>query len=149
MGINWGQDATERKILEDDTTTAIEEFEGISCEMYMSLRRWIEFSYLRIAGSLDSNKLFKEMTQRKYEQTGKGPTGLGRVRLQPKKEFKRLYGWSPDRCDAAVMLLHICRMRGPERARMALRNRVTRRPFGRSGVIEKSQILRWDPKLDG
>jgi len=148
MGINWGQDATERKILEDDTTVAIEEFEGISCEMYMAMRRWIEFSYMRIAPSLDSGKLFKEMTSRKYEQTGKGPTGLGRVRLQPKKEFKRLYGWSPDRCDALVMLLHVCRMRGPERARMALRSRVTRRPFARTGIIEKSQILRWDPKLD-
>lgn len=147
VGINWGQAATEKPILEDDTTTAIEEYDGIHTEMYWSLRRWIEHQYLKLSPTLDNDKLFKEMTQRTYALAGKGPTGLGRVVLQPKKEFKRLYGWSPDRCDSLVMNLHHCRMLGPERARATGRS-VPRRQAKVVGVIEKGRYVKWDPNLD-
>ena len=148
LGVSWNQNATDKKILEDDSHTAIEENDGIHTEMYMALRRNIEANYLRISPTIDTDKLFKEMCQRKYELSSKGPTGLGRVRLQPKKEFKRLYGWSPDRCDALVMLLHLVRMRGPERARMTRRS-VTRKPMGKLGIIEKGgKYVQWNSELD-
>jgi hypothetical protein len=148
-GVNWGQDATDKPILEDDTHKAIEENDGIATEMYMALRRWIEFGYLKLSPTLDNDKLIKEITQRKYGLSTKGPTGLARVRIQPKKEFKAHYGWSPDRADAMVMCLHQVRIQGPERARATGRS-VTRKRRGVIGIIERGAKagVAWNPDLD-
>lgn len=147
-GVNWGQSATEKKILEDDTHLAVEEMDGICTEMYMALRRWIEFNYIKFSPTLDTDKLFKELTQRKYFLSTKGPTDLMRMRIQPKKEFKATYGWSPDRADSLVMGLHHVRMEGPERARATARS-VTRRRRAVVGVIEKGGgYIRWNKDLD-
>jgi hypothetical protein len=146
-GQNWGEDATDKKILEDDTTLAIEEYEGIHTEMYWALRRWIEHGYIRFSPTLETERLFKEMTLRRYKQVGQGPTGLGRIRLQPKKEFKAKNGWSPDRADAMVMCLHRVRMLGPERAR-ATSQSVRRRATGRVGTIERTKFVQWSAELD-
>lgn len=147
-GINWGQEATEKPILEDDTHLAIEEFDGISTEMYMALRRWIEFDYLKLTPTLETERLFKEMCLRKYMLVGKGPTGLARVKIQSKKEFKSHNGWSPDRCDSLVMGLHHARMLGPERARATKRS-VPRRRKMVLGVMETgAKVVRFDRRLD-
>jgi hypothetical protein len=146
-GQNWSEDATDKKILEDDSTLAIEEYEGIHTEMYMALRRWIEHDYIRFSPTLETEKLFKEMTLRRYKLVGQGPTGLGRIRLQPKKEFKAKNGWSPDRADAMVMCLHRVRMLGPERARATAQS-VRRRATGRVGTIERTKFVQWSAELD-
>jgi hypothetical protein len=146
-GVNWGESATEKKILDDDTHLAFEEHDGLCTEMYMALRRWIEFNYIKFSPTLDTDKLFKELTQRKYALSTKGPTDLMRMRIQPKKEFKATYGWSPDRADSLVMGLHHVRMEGPERARATARS-VVRRRRAVLGVIEKGGYVKWDSKLD-
>jgi hypothetical protein len=148
-GINWGESATDKPILEDDTHLAIEECDGVATEMHMALRRWVEHGYIKLSPTVDQDKLIKEMTQRKYGLVGKGPTDLARVRVQPKKEFKALYGWSPDRCDAMVMCLHRVRMLGPERARATMTSKHRQRR-GVIGVLEKGgRYIKWDPHLDG
>jgi hypothetical protein len=146
-GSNWGMNATQKKILDDDTHLAIEEMDGIATEMYMALRRWIEFNYIKFSPTLDTDKLFKELTQRKYALSTKGPTDLMRMRIQPKKEFKATYGWSPDRADSLVMGLHHVRMEGPERARATARS-VTKRRRAVLGIIEKGGYIQWNRDLD-
>lgn len=146
-GANWGMAATDKRILEDDSHKAIEEFDGIDTEFYMCLRRWIEFDYLKLSPNMDSEQLNKELTQRTYQLVGKGPTGLGRVAIQSKKEFKKVKGWSPDRADALVMALHIARCNGPEKARAVIRSR-PRPPTRKLGLIEQTRFVTYDSSLD-
>jgi hypothetical protein len=149
VGINWGEGPTEKKILEDDSTTPIEEYENLATEMHWALRKYIEFEFIKTSPTLDTDKLFREMTLRTYQLGGKGPTDLARTRIQPKKEFKALHGWSPDRADALVMLLHRVRILGPERARMFGRT-LPRRQAKVVGVIERGAQsgVKWNPSLD-
>jgi hypothetical protein len=145
-GANWGMGATESRILEDDSHKAIEEFDGLDTEMYMTLRKWIEFDYVKLSPSMDAELLNKDMTLRKYFLTGKGPTGLGRVAIESKKEFKKVNGRSPDRGDALVMCLHQARLNGPEKARATARR--PRKPTSATGVIERPQMVEYDSSLD-
>jgi hypothetical protein len=145
-GINWGQAATDKRILEDDSHKAIEEFDGIDTEMYMTLRRWIEFGYFKISPNVRAERLVQEMTQRRYQLVGKGPTGLGRVAIQSKREYKAVYKWSPDTCDAMVMALHQARVNGPEKARMTVRK--PRKALQTLGIVERTQWVDFDRRLD-
>jgi hypothetical protein len=145
-GINWGEAATDKRILEDDSHKAIEEFDGIDTEMYMTLRRWIEFGYFKISPNVKADRLVQEMTQRRYQLVGKGPTGLGRVAIQSKREFKKVYAWSPDRCDSMVMCLHQARVNGPEKARMTARR--PRKVLQTLGVVERTQWVDFNRNLD-
>jgi hypothetical protein len=145
-GINWGMQATDKRVLEDDSHKAIEEFDGIDTEMYMCLRRWIEFGYFKISPNVHADKLIQQLTQRTYMLTSKGPTGLGRVAIQSKKEFKRVYRFSPDEADAMVMCLHIARTNGPEKARMTVRR--PRKVLATHGVVERTQWVDFNRQLD-
>jgi hypothetical protein len=147
MELNWGENATETKVLEDSEHYAIELYQDLPTEMYFCLRSWIEHDYVRLSPSLDTTKLFRELTKRRYDLADRGPTGLGRVRLQPKKEFKAVHGWSPDRADSLVMCLHVARTRGPARARATKRS-VSRKPAGQLGLIEQAKYVRWNAELD-
>ncbi|HEX3445673.1 MAG TPA: hypothetical protein VHS80_13240 [Chthoniobacterales bacterium] len=145
-GVNWGMSATDKRVLEDDSHKAIEEFDGIDTEMYMTLRKWIEFDYCKLSPNMDVEKLNKELTQRRYQLVGKGPTGLGRVAIQSKKEFKKINGWSPDRADGLVMCLHQARLNGPEKARMTLRRpRIVKQTLG---PVEKMPFVIYDRSVD-
>ena len=145
-GANWGMSATDKRILEDDSHKAIEEYDGLDTEMYMCLRKWIEFDYCKLSPNMDVEKLIKELTQRRYQLVGKGPTGLGRVAIQSKKEFKKVNAWSPDRADALVMCLHQARLNGPEKAKMATRRWTP--PKQRIGVIEGAHYVPFVHELD-
>jgi hypothetical protein len=145
-GVNWGESATEKLILEDDSHKAIEEFDGIDTEMYMALRRWVEFGYFKISPSARADKLLEQITQRKYQLVGKGPTGLGRVKIQSKKEFRKVYNFSPDHADSMVMCMHQARMNGPEKARMTARR--PRKVLQTLGIVERTQWVDFNRQLD-
>ena len=145
-GSNWGESATEKRILEDDSHKAIEEFDGLDTEFYMCLRRWIEFGYFKISPNVRAEKLVQEMTQRRYQLVGKGPTGLGRVAIQSKKEFKKVYGFSPDHADAMVMCLHQARVNGPEKARMTARR--PKKVIQSLGIVERTKWVDYSRQLD-
>jgi hypothetical protein len=145
-GVNWGTSATDKRILEDDSHKAIEEMDGVDTEMYMCLRKWIEFGYFKISPNVKADRLVQEMTQRRYQLVGKGPTGLGRVAIQSKREFKKVYAWSPDICDSMVMCLHMARMNGPEKARMVARR--PRKVLQTLGIVERTKWVDYQPGLD-
>lgn len=136
-GITWGSGATETRILDEDSDKCDEVCDGIHTEMYSALRKWLEWDYIKFASYIDFNKIFKEITQRRFVMTGKGKTNKARIRLEPKKEFKVRLGWSPDHADALVMLLHGVRLNGPEKASMLLERKKMKVAGSNLGITDK------------
>ena len=114
LGIMWGEGATEQKILEEDTETADERFDGITAEMYFAFAQWLEFGYIKFAPLISTYpQLFQQFTTRKwhYKRTLQA--------LEDKASFKAHNdGESPDEADSAVMLVHLVRMRAANRPAM-------------------------------
>jgi hypothetical protein len=138
-GCNWGEAATDIKILEDDSCVASEEMADLPTEYYMALRKWIEIGIFKIAPACDSDLLIKAITQRRYHLASKGPTGLARVQIDSKREFKRQFGWSPDHADAAVMALDVGRRNGPQKARLTVPR--PRPVTPKLGIVEKTKFV--------
>ena len=138
-GINWGEQATGERIVEEEETLPIEECEGVSTEMYVAFRKLLEYGYVAISPVLAGDHLIEEITQRRYRITGRGPSGLARIRLEKKEDFRARIDRSPDAADAVVMLLHGVRFNAKERAKIALQQRVRRQPPPKSD-------RRFDPK---
>jgi hypothetical protein len=114
----WGAESGNRKLLADDHDYAVEICDGIDTEMYMRVRKFLEFGFLSFAPQIQTGQLFKELSGRRYQPAPKGPSGKPRIRLEPKKEFERRLHWSPDIADSLVMMCHGAALNGPEKASM-------------------------------
>jgi hypothetical protein len=118
-GVNWGESATEQKILLEDKEVPKDLYADLPTEMWFALRRWLECKFFLISPHVQTRRLFAELTKREYKLGSKGPNGLARLRLESKAEFKLgNRGQSPDFADAVVMLLHGCRLNTRERQPM-------------------------------
>lgn len=117
-GVMWGADSGARKILADDHDYAVEIYDGITTEMYARMRKFLEFGLMAFHPQLPTIQLFKELSGRRFQPSGKGPSGKPRIKLESKKEYKKRLSVSPDIADAAVMLVHGCALNGPEKASM-------------------------------
>jgi hypothetical protein len=114
LAIQWGEEATEHKILEEDTELANERYDGLVTEMWFAFARWVEFGYLKISPMIQTRELFHELSTRLYRHVSKT-----RVRANSKAEYKSVNsGRSPDYADSAIMTVHVVRMRGMDRAAM-------------------------------
>lgn len=103
-GVQWASSPTDRKILEEDTMTAEEQFKDIISEMAFAASRWLEFGYIKFAPTMPTQQLFLEMTSRKYGKFFK---------VESKADYKnRTKRGSPDRFDSFIMLPHLCRILG-------------------------------------
>ena len=142
-GVMWGAEASALKILSDDHDFSVEVYDGITTEMYMRVRKFLEFGFLCIHPQVQTPQLFKELSGRRYQDATKGPSGKPRIRLEPKKEFKRRLGWSPDIGDALVMMCHGAALNGPEKATMlgATRSVLAQRPKSNLGIREQTEYI--------
>jgi hypothetical protein len=114
LAIQWGEAATEHKILEEDTEPASERYDGLITEMWFAFARWLEFGYLKISPMVQTRELFHELSTRLYRQVSKTKS-----RANSKIEYKSVNsGRSPDYADSAIMTVHVVRMRGEDRAAM-------------------------------
>lgn len=115
LGVCWGDGATSKKVLEEDTQPAEELYIGVWSEMHFAAVAWMEHGYMKFLPSMQTQKLFSQFTGRKYEF---GTKTLRRV--EPKSAYKlRVGGESPDWSDSCIMLPHLIRMRqGPPTAMM-------------------------------
>jgi hypothetical protein len=114
LAVQWGEAATETKILEEDTELASERYDGLVTEMWFAFARWVEFGYLKVSPSVQTRELFHELSTRLYRQASKTKS-----RASSKAEYKSANsGRSPDYADSAIMLVHLVRMRGQDRAAM-------------------------------
>jgi intein/homing endonuclease len=114
LAIQWGEGATEHKILEEDTELAIDRYDGLISEMWFAFARWLEFGYVKISPMVQTRELFHELSTRLYRQVSKTKS-----RANSKQEYKSVNsGRSPDHADSAIMVVHLVRMRGQDRAAM-------------------------------
>jgi hypothetical protein len=146
-GVMWGAESGNYKLLADDHDYSVEIYDGITTEMYARVRKFLEFGHLCFHPQILTAQLFKELSGRRYQPAPKGPSGKPRIRLEPKKEFKRRLGWSPDIADALVMMCHGAAINGPEKATMLGSNRQLKPPGGNIGIREKTAYLDFSQEL--
>lgn len=147
-GVMWGAEAGNRKILTDDHDYAVEIYDGITTEMYARVRKFLEFGFIAFSPQIQTSQLFKELSGRRYQPAPKGPSGKPRIRLEPKKEFKRRLGWSPDIADGLVMMIHGAAINGPEKASMLGNTQKPRfAPGGNIGHREKTEYIDFSQDL--
>ena len=114
MGQQWGEAATEKKILDEDTETAHDQFPNVISEMWFAYSIWLELGYLKHApllqtGPMHGKKLglFGQLEARKYDRVRKTMR-----RAQSKDDYKAENGGeSPDEADSAIQLVHLVRQR--------------------------------------
>jgi hypothetical protein len=146
-GVMWGAEAGNRKLLADDHDFCIEIYDGIACEMYARVRKLLEFGFLCFHPQVQTTELFKELSGRRYQPAPKGPSGKPRIRLEPKKEYKKRLGISPDIADALCMLCHGAAINGPEKASMLGASRPAPLPGSNIGHREKTAYLDFSQDL--
>jgi len=127
-GINWGEAATQHKIMAEDREVPEDLYQDLPTEMWFALRRWLEFKFFLISPYVQTRRLYSELTKRQYTLGAKGPNGLARLKIESKKDYKLANkGVSPDYADACVMFLHGCRLNTRERQPMPGLARVAER----------------------
>lgn len=126
LGVMWGAGSTDKKILEEDSLPANEQFPDIVTEMWMSAAQWIEFGYMKFSPLMQTQKLFAQFTARRYTFVSKTMR-----RVESKDAYKaNTGGSSPDESDSSIQLPHLIRMRQATNAAM-MPDRVKRDGDGR------------------
>lgn len=114
LGIQWGEGATDKKILEEDTQIASELYAGVSTEMLFAAAQWIEYGYMKFSPVMNTQKLFSQFTARRYDFVSKTLR-----RAESKYSLKlRTGGESCDLCDSVILAPHLIRMRQATNAAM-------------------------------
>lgn len=109
LAVNWGEAATEGKILSEDIKPANQQFDGIISEMWFTVRKWIDPTVcaLLINPIVPNHPLNTQLTTRRYKWAKEG-----RQRVEKKDEWKsRHQGLSPDEADSLVMGPLLVRLR--------------------------------------
>lgn len=102
-GLNYSEGPTKRKIFEEDTKRADEEYDRVCSEIWFALQRWLEFGMIKISPVVDTEKLFPQLTGRLYMP---GKTR----RVESKRDYKARGNDSPDEADTFTLLLHAARI---------------------------------------
>lgn len=137
IGLHFGKESTEMRVLQDDTQSAHELYEGVVTELWFSMRKFIEFNYLKFSETLNiTDGLLHELTSRKFKQVTKG-----RLRVESKGEYKSRGNKSCDRADSLSLLVHLIRMRS-EHAPMMLELVPDPRPRkAHVGIVDKIDYI--------
>ena len=105
-GVNYSGSCTERRIMEEDSETAKEQYDRICTELWFALRAWGEFGYMMIHPNVDMSKLTSQLTQRKYRPSG------AKTKVESKRDYIARGFTSPDEADALTLIVHAVRMGG-------------------------------------
>jgi hypothetical protein len=101
-GVNYSEAASEKKILEEDTKTAKEEYTRADGELWFAFKKFCEFGFIRSKVKALSEELVSQLTGRRYSP-GK------QTKVEPKPEYKARGNPSPNKADAATLMLHAAR----------------------------------------
>lgn len=136
FGLHYGEGASELKILEEDTETAAEQYDGVVTELFFAARHFMQFHFIKFGPSVKIDRLKPQLTTRRFKQA-KGKL----VRVESKKEYKARGNDSPDEADSVCQLIHLVRMRSPFTAQMlATSGKAGTRPLQTSPVDEHKYI---------
>jgi hypothetical protein len=103
-GVNYSENPTKLRIMEDDEQTCDKLFDRVVTELWIALRKWIEFGFLYISPILETEELYHQISDRREDTSGK------KRKVESKPEYKsRNEGISPDEADAVTLLLHAVR----------------------------------------
>jgi len=106
-GLNYSESATHMKILEEDSQFADEIYNRVDVELWYALRRWLEVGAIKGAYTLETEKLFEQLTSRQR----KTEAGSPKIKIEPKRDYKhRMGGKSPNDADSVCLLLHCVRL---------------------------------------
>lgn len=110
LGIQWGEKATEVKILEEDSERAVDLYDDVITEMFFSFSAWLQFGYIAFSPGMETTKVFSQLSSRKYRRTSRT-----KRRIESKDDYrKRLSAESPNEADSTVMGTHLIRLRAPK-----------------------------------
>lgn len=98
MGLAYMENASDTKILQEDTKTAIEEYKRAVSELWFALKKWAEFNFVKMKPEALTEEIALQFTGRRYA-TGK----LNAV--ETKDEYKSRGNQSPNDADAITLLL--------------------------------------------
>ena len=102
-GVNYSESPTERKILEEDTKKACDEYDRVQSELWFALKKWAEFGFLKASADALTEELLTELGSRRYAP-GKGN------KVEKKEDYKsRGNNKSPNKADGFTLLVHLVR----------------------------------------
>ena len=114
MGVNYSWAASETHVLGDDSQRANELYSGVVTELIFGLAKYLEFEFLKISPSFQTEELVRQATARRYKQVGQGL-----VRVESKADYtKRTRQNSPDQLDSLSLLVYLMRQRAGSIATM-------------------------------
>lgn len=103
IGTNYSEKASERKILEEDNKTCLEEYGRVLSELWFATRKWGEFNLLKLSPAIDFTTLIPQLTGRKFHPEKSSA-------VESKKEYMvQNGGKSPDEADTLTLLVHAVR----------------------------------------
>jgi hypothetical protein len=105
MGLHFGAKATQNRLFVEDSKPAEELYDGVVTELVFSLSRMMEFDLVKLGKGVPRDQIAPQVTDRLYRQAGL------KSRVEPKSEYKKRNGESPDHLDALTMLAHLVRLR--------------------------------------
>ena len=132
-GVNFSEKATGGKILQEDQRTAEEGVAGMVSELWIALRKWMDYGRVGIVPSVSLDKLGPQMTGRHY-RIGKKDA------VESKKEYCSRGNSSPDEADSTTLFLHSVRMVSGHVPALSA-DEV-------EGVLEDPQSIKWQ-SVDG
>ena len=92
MGVNYSENASETKVLAEDTDTAILTYDRALSELWFALRKWLEVKAIMVGPYVDTDELFRELTGRQVHSSDR----TKKQRVESKKDYKdRNGGASP------------------------------------------------------
>jgi len=109
LGINWGEKATELRVLSDDLGTAESVYDNKPTEMWWAFKRWLDprVCAILINPIIPTNPLYRQLSSRRYVNTKNN-----KVRIESKDDYKsRNSGISCDEADAFIMMPQLVRER--------------------------------------
>ncbi len=104
IGVNYSNNPTDQKIMEEDAAPALEEYDRIDSELWFALRAWAEFQVLLLHPQMDLSKITPQITQRLYRVVA------GKRKVESKKDYKsRGSNESPDEADSLTLIVQAVR----------------------------------------
>lgn len=110
-GINYAQSPTEVKVCEEDSQTPKDLYDRICSELWYAAAKLFEYGYVKVGRAVEPT-VYEEWAARR----GGSKVGQGKKQsVEGKDDYKSRTGKpSPDRADAANMLLHVMRCSNPD-----------------------------------
>lgn len=109
LGVQFGEKASEIKVISEDQQTAYDIYDGKVTELWFAFKRWLDpiVCAVLMNPTLQVPELFSQMTTRRYNNV-KG----GKVRIEAKEVYRaRTRMGSPDEADVSTLLLELVRQR--------------------------------------